>query len=93
LGVRILSCPKRIGYCKIYERTSCKKPIKINFYEWDGNKIPLLLWVDQIGGKQDQNLFEFENSHGIQIQKTIIYFQYFVNGSLHFLKIFGINCA
>jgi hypothetical protein len=43
-----------------------KKPIKINFYEWDGNKNPLLLWVDQVGGEKDQNLFEFEDPHGDQ---------------------------
>jgi hypothetical protein len=43
-----------------------KKPIKINFYEWDGNKTSLLFWVDQVGGKQDQGIFEFEDPYGIQ---------------------------
>jgi hypothetical protein len=43
-----------------------KTPVKINFYEWDGNKIPLLLWVDLVGGKLDQSLFKFEDPHGNQ---------------------------
>jgi hypothetical protein len=46
-----------------------KKPVKINFYEWDGNKTPLLLWVDQVGYKKDQYLFEFEDPH--DVQKTL----------------------
>jgi hypothetical protein len=43
-----------------------KKPIKIDFYEWDGNKARLLSWADQIGGKKEQSLFEFEDPHGDQ---------------------------
>jgi hypothetical protein len=43
-----------------------KKPIKINFYEWDGSKTPLLLWVDQVGDKKDQSLFYFDDPHEIQ---------------------------
>jgi hypothetical protein len=43
-----------------------KKPIKINFYEWDGNKTSLLIWIDQVGKKEDQNLFEFADPHGLQ---------------------------
>jgi hypothetical protein len=43
-----------------------KKSIKINFYEWDGNKIALITWIDRVGGEGDQNLFEFEDIHGSQ---------------------------
>jgi hypothetical protein len=43
-----------------------KKPVKINFYEWDGNEGSLLLWVDQVGDEKDQSLFYFEDPHGDQ---------------------------
>jgi hypothetical protein len=43
-----------------------KKPIKVNFYEWDGNKTGLLLWADQVGYEKDRYLFEFEDPHGVQ---------------------------
>jgi hypothetical protein len=55
-----------MGITKCMNGQAVKKPVKINFYEWDGNKTPLLLWVDQVGGKKDQGLFEFEDSHGVQ---------------------------
>jgi hypothetical protein len=48
-----------MGITKCMNGQAVKKPIKINFYEWDGNKIPFLFWVDQIGGKEDENLFDF----------------------------------
>jgi hypothetical protein len=48
-----------------------KKQIKINFYEWDGNKSSFLLWIYQVGGKKDQDLFEFEDPHGDQ--KTLCF--------------------
>jgi hypothetical protein len=43
-----------------------KKPVKINFYEWDNNKVGLLLWVDRVAGKEKQRLFNFEDEHSLQ---------------------------
>jgi hypothetical protein len=42
-----------------------KKPVKINFFEWENNRIDLLIWVDCVGGKEKQSLFEFDKDESV----------------------------